>query len=113
MKTLDVALIPTNLNKFLFKDEYYNYSLRGKELVLSPLGKRKERRYFLTDDEISQLMSYYVAPLEKLHNEYPYSRNSPMIWWPFNPNKPINITLESSRNSPMIWWPFNKDCLSL
>lgn len=72
MKTLDVVLIPTNLNKFLFKDEFYNYSLRGKELVLSPLGKRKERRYFLTDDEISQLMSYYVAPLEKLHNEYPY-----------------------------------------
>lgn len=31
MKTLDVALIPTNLNKFLFKDDYYNYSLRGKE----------------------------------------------------------------------------------
>lgn len=71
MKTLDVALIPTNLNKFLFKDGYYNYSLRGKELVLSPLGKRKERRYFLTDDEISQLMSYVVL-LEKLHNEYPY-----------------------------------------
>lgn len=71
MKTLDVALIPTNLNKFLFKDGYYNYSLRGKELVLSPLGKRKERRYFLTDDEISQLISYVVL-LEKLHNEYPY-----------------------------------------
>lgn len=72
MKTLDVALVPDNLNKFLFKDEYYNYSLRGKELILSPLGKRKEKRYFLTDDEISQLMTYYVASLEKLHNEYPY-----------------------------------------
>lgn len=46
MKTLDVALISTNLNKFLFKDEYYNYSLRGKELVLFPLGRRKEKDIF-------------------------------------------------------------------
>ena len=56
-------------------------------------------------------------------------RNSPMIWWPFNPqhhvyspigvvvthqwsgdlsiNFPQNWEILGSRNSPMIWWPFN------
>ncbi len=34
-------------------------------------------------------------------------RNSPMIWWPFNPYCYERALLLLSRNSPMIWWPFN------
>ena len=68
MKTLDY----TSFNSFLFKDDYYNYCLIGSKLVLSPLGRRKERRYQLTNDEISQLVNHYVLPLQKLRNEYPY-----------------------------------------
>lgn len=73
MKTLDICLPDyTSFNSFLFKDEYYNYFLQGRELVLFPLGKRKERRYQLTEDELSQLVDYYLLPLQKLRNEHPY-----------------------------------------
>ena len=73
METLDICLPDyTSFNSFLFKDEYYNYFLQGRELVLFPLGKRKERRYQLTEDELSQLVDYYLLPLQKLRNEHPY-----------------------------------------
>lgn len=73
MKTLDVCLPDyTSFNSFLFKDEYYNYFLQGRELVLFPLGNRKERRYQLNDSELSQLVDYYVTPLKKLRNEHLY-----------------------------------------
>ena len=35
------------------------------------------------------------------------SRNSPMIWWPFNSMSGLKNGKKLSRNSPMIWWPFN------
>lgn len=73
MKTLGIQLRSNDsFNSFLFKDEYYNYFLQGRELVLFPLGKRKERRYQLTNDELSQLVDYYVLPLQKLRNEHLY-----------------------------------------
>lgn len=73
MKTLDIQLRSnSSFNSFLFKDEYYNYFLQGRELVLFPLGKRKERRYQLTNNELSQLVDYYVLPLQKLRNEHLY-----------------------------------------
>lgn len=62
----------TSFNSFLFKDEFYNYFLQGRELVLFPLGKRKERRYKMTDDEISHLVNHFMMPLQRLRNEYPY-----------------------------------------
>lgn len=71
MKNLALCTFNNN-NSFLFKDDFYNYSLQGRELVLSPLGQSKERRYKLTNDEISQIMDYYVLPLRKIRNEYPY-----------------------------------------
>ena len=64
--------INESLNEFLFKDEYYNYCLIGRELVLRPLGHRKEKRYQLIDSELSQLIDYYVTPLKKLRNEHLY-----------------------------------------
>ena len=73
MKTSEFALRTFDKNNtFLFKDDFYNYSLQGRELVLSPVGQRKEKRYKLTNDEISQIMDYYVLPLRKIRNEYPY-----------------------------------------
>lgn len=73
MKTLDIQLPDyTNYNVFLFKDEFYNYLLRGNKLCLCPLGHRKPREYKLTKDELSQLIDYYVLPLQKLRNEHPY-----------------------------------------
>lgn len=73
MKTLGVQLPDyTNCNVFLFKDEYYNYLLRGNKLCLCPLGHRKSREYKLTKDELSQLVDYYVIPLQKLRNEHLY-----------------------------------------
>lgn len=72
MKNLNLPNVNTSLNEFLFKDEYYNYCLIGRELVLRPLGHRKERRYQLNDSELSQLVDYYVTPLKKLRNEHLY-----------------------------------------
>lgn len=37
MKNLNLPNVSTSLNKFLFKDEYYNYCLIGRELVLRPM----------------------------------------------------------------------------
>lgn len=73
MKTLDVHLPDyTNYNVFLFKDEFYNYLLRGNKLCLCPLGHRKPKEYQLDDSELSQLVDYYVLPLKKLRNDFPY-----------------------------------------
>lgn len=71
MKNLNLPIY-NNYNIFLFKDEYYNYLLRGNKLCLCPLGHRKSREYVLTDSELSQLVDYYVLPLKKLRNDFPY-----------------------------------------
>lgn len=73
MKVLDVQLPDyTNYNVFLFKDEFYNYLLRGNKLCLCPLGHRKPKEYQLDESELAQLIDYYVLPLQKLRNEHLY-----------------------------------------
>ena len=61
-----------NTTIFLFKDEHYNYLLSGNKLILCPLGHRKVREYTLSDDEVSQIIDYYVTPIQKLQNNHPY-----------------------------------------
>lgn len=51
---------------FLFKDEKYNYLLSDNKLLLCPLGHRKVREYLLSDSEASQIMDYYVTPIQEL-----------------------------------------------
>lgn len=70
---MEVHMKHLNITYFLFKDEHYNYLLSGNKLKLNPLGHRRPKEYMLTDDEVSQMLDYYVIPLQELRNNYPYN----------------------------------------
>lgn len=69
---MEVLMKHLNTTIFLFKDEHYNYLLSGNKLILCPLGHRKVREYTLTDSEVSQIMDYYVTPIQELQNNHLY-----------------------------------------
>ena len=70
---MEVLMKHLNTPIFLFKDEHYSYMLIGNKLKLDPLGRRKPKEYTLTNDEVSQMLDYYVLPLRKLRNDFPYN----------------------------------------
>ena len=69
---MEVLMKHLNTTIFLFKDASYNYLLSGNKLILSPLGHRKVREYTLSDAEVSQIIDYYVTPMQELRNIHPY-----------------------------------------
>lgn len=69
---MEVLMKHLNTTIFLFKDEQFNYLLSGNKLILCSLRHRKVREYTLSDDEVSQIIDYYITPIQELRNSHPY-----------------------------------------